>query len=97
MIKFFKNFLRKKGPIIQPRHVVKNIKTQAIATVSNYALTEGKIYDVDFMIYSDGNLSWFLFTRDDGHLDSSHNWRFKLLSDWRNEQIDKILKDDDTL
>lgn len=95
MIKWIKNLFKKKEePKIEFPRILGIVRTKAIAVVSNYALTEGKIYDIWYYKYSDPKIiDWYRFTRDDGRPDASHHWRFKLLADWRNEQIDSILND----
>lgn len=95
MIEWIKKLFKKKEEVKPefPR-ILGIVRTKAIALVSDYALTEGKIYDIWYYVYSDPTIiDWYRFTRDDGHQSASHNWRFKLLADWRNEQIDSILND----
>ena len=83
---------KKKEEFVFPK-LTGYVKTKAIALVSNYALTKGKIYNVEYYTYSDNILRGIKFIRDDGHHDSSHSWRFKLISEHRENLLKIILND----
>ena len=74
------------------------VKTKAISVVGDYSLTVGKIYDVKFdkSMYNDGSfhVSWYEFTADNGSSQRCHNHKFKILSEYRDEQLNSILEDD---
>ena len=96
----YKIFIQDRMVKLPPYSVEKVvIKTKAISVSTHHSLTVGKIYDVEFekYIYNDGSfcVSWYEFTGDNGKWNSCHSHKFKILSEYRNEQIDNIFKDGD--